>query len=1112
MQIQLTGRLRVRGDNGVELDAAAFPGRQGRVVFAHLTLAGQPVPRDRLAEVLWPHRTPTGWRRNLAAVVSKLRGLLERLGLDPASALPGGGDCYQLCLSPRPEVDVEVAAARLVEAESALHRGDLARAAELARAAAEVARRPLLPEVDCDWVVRQRDVLEDLLLRSLDVVTAAAEPAAALRSAEEALALRPLREAGHLGLMRAHLRAGNRAEALLAHARCRRLLGEELGVEPSAEIQAAHLEALRADDPHSAPLRLRLPPLLAMEDRGAFVGRRVELDRLHGLLDRHGSGPHVAHLTGEPGIGKTRLATEFARIAHGRGAVVLFGRCDSEHLVPYQPFVEALRHMVSALPAQALRGVLGPWAPDLARLLPQIADRLPALAAPLTAAPDIIRYRMFEGVAVALAALARAGPVVLVVDDLQSADRSALALMRHVVRSDNPARLLVVTTCRDADVGPDHPAAAVLAELHRDDLVTPIQVRNLDRQEVGAMLPGRAGWADEVHRRTAGNPFFVRQLVRHLDATGAEDPRNAGVPDGVIEVVRQRLSVLDDDAWRCLTAAAVIGRRFQVEVVAAVAGTAVPGTLDALERAGRARLVLELPDGTGFAFVHDLVREAIYGQLGGHRRALLHRAVAEAIEMLARDSVSELARHYAAAGHAVADRAARYAVRAGEAAVAQLAYENAARQFEAALAALPQAAEDWRGELLLAVGQALTRAGDPLAGQALRNAAAAARAAGDGELLARAALAVAATWAATGEPDAERIALLDEALAVLPRGADRLRARLLAALAGAHYWDADPAPRARHAATAVAIARRAADPATLAICLDADNAARWGPGGGATRRARAREIVALAADAGAPELAVQGHAWGITAALEAGDRATLDAELAAYSRLAEDLRQPRHRWYVLSRLAMRAILSGNLVHGERLAAEGRAIAVRTGEPDAENVYLATMFPAWLDQARDGPAHGRLSAGIDAATNGRVAGTLACARLLWDAKSGMDEAEYRAALRCLGDPVTQPRDLHWMFNVACLAGAAARHGDREQADRLVEILRPHAGTGIVWAGAAAFLGSADHWLGILSAALGRRRRADQHLGAALAFHQRLQATLWVARTRRERAGTRYRPGR
>ncbi len=154
MQIQLTGRLRVRGDNGVELDAAAFPGRQGRVVFAHLTLAGQPVPRDRLAEVLWPHRTPTGWRRNLAAVVSKLRGLLERLGLDPASALPGGGDCYQLCLSPRPEVDVEVAAARLVEAESALHRGDLARAAELARAAAEVARRPLLPEVDCDWVVR----------------------------------------------------------------------------------------------------------------------------------------------------------------------------------------------------------------------------------------------------------------------------------------------------------------------------------------------------------------------------------------------------------------------------------------------------------------------------------------------------------------------------------------------------------------------------------------------------------------------------------------------------------------------------------------------------------------------------------------------------------------------------------------------------------------------------------------------------------------------------------------------------------------------------------------------------------------------------------------------
>ena len=419
-----------------------------------------------------------------------------------------------------------------------------------------------------------------------------------------------------------------------------------------------------------------------------------------------------------------------------------------------------------------------------------------------------------------MACLARIAPVVLVLDDLQRADRSTLALLRHLLRSDHRAQLLVVSTCRDGEIGPDHPVALLLGDLHRDELVTGLPVPRLDQEEVAELLDSRDRLAADVHRRSAGNPFFVRQLIRHLDQTGADDLAAAGIPGSVVEAVRGWLSVLDEHAWRCLSVAAVIGHRFDVAVAARVTGLPLPAALDALERAGTAGLVVELSAATGFAFVHDLVREAIYDRLGGHRRMLLHRAVAEAIEAITPGSVTELAGHYLAAGPAVTDHAARYAAAAADAALDQLAYEDAARLYEAALAALPIPADPaGRGRLLLGLGTARRRAGDPRAGQALHDAAAAARQYGDAHLLARAALELAATWAATGVADHDRIELLDEALAALPADQDGLRARLLAALAGAHYWDTDPTPRTRHAATALTIARRLDDPATLATCL-----------------------------------------------------------------------------------------------------------------------------------------------------------------------------------------------------------------------------------------------------------------------------------------------------
>ena len=836
-----------------------------------------------------------------------------------------------------------------------------------------------------------------------------------------------------------------------------------------------------------------------------FAGRQAELARLTDLLGQAGSGPRMACLCGDPGIGKTRLAAEFARAAYRTGAIVLAGRCDREQIVPYQPFAEALKHLAASLPAGTLRAITGSWAPDLARLVPQLGDRLPGLAPPPAAGPETARYRLFEGVMAALIALSRAAPVVLLIDDLQWADSSTLALLRHLMRQTGQAPVLVVAACRDGEVSPGHPLTTVLADLHQQDLVTVVPVPSLDQSEVAAMLEGRAMLAAEVNQCTAGNPFFVHQVIRHLIETGSGSLADAGVPAGVHWVIRRRLALLGPGAWSALTVASVIGHRFGVGLVGRVTGLGEQAALEALESACAARLVTELPDGSGFAFIHDLVREAIYAQLGANRRALLHQAIADSLETLAPGSAGELARHYRAAGPSARGKAVHYVVAAAEAATAQLAHDDAARYYDDALCALPPGEPPAsRGRLLLALGTARMRAGDPRARTAFFNAAAQARQSGDAWLLARAALGVTATWAPTGTADPERTWLLSEALTALPAGQDQLKAQLLSGLARARYWEADPAPRAQLSAQSVEIARRLGDPATLATCLDAHNSSTWAPGGAAARQATAREIVDLATLAREPELAVHGRAWGITAAAELGDPAALDRELAAYAALADEVRQPRYRWYAQSRQAMRAIMTGDFPGGERIATDGCDIAGRAGEPDAENLLVAVLFPAWIERPGNGRARARLSSAIDSASNDRVRDTLTCARLLWETTTGASPAEYQATLRSLRDQIAQPRDMHWAFNMACLASAAARQQDKPQAARLADALEPYAATGIIWAGAAAFFGSAAHWLGVLATTLGRHQLAEQYLATALAFHERLGAAPWIARTTVEQA--------
>ena len=234
-------------------------------------------------------------------------------------------------------------------------------------------------------------------------------------------------------------------------------------------------------------------------ERGPFVGRTAALRQLGEALERTAAGTRqIVLVRGEPGVGKTRLAAEFARVAHGGGAVVLHGRCDEESLLPHQPFVEALRQYVRSCPASLLASQVGVISGELRRVVPELAERVPELAHPLAGDPEGARHRLFEAVAALLFEAAQERPVVLLLDDLHWADTATLLLLKYVARYPRAGRLMIVGSYRETDVAAQHPLAGVLADLARERLG--------ERLALGAPRRGRRVGARRAGTRATARP------------------------------------------------------------------------------------------------------------------------------------------------------------------------------------------------------------------------------------------------------------------------------------------------------------------------------------------------------------------------------------------------------------------------------------------------------------------------------------------------------------------------------------------------------------------------------------------------------------------------------
>ena len=927
-------------------------------MFAYLLLnRDRDCGRIELIDLLWPERPPAAADSALSALLSKLRRALGE------GVLVGRSELRLVPAGPL-EVDVEAAAIAAGRAEAAVDAHDWAAASSHARETLAVDLQTFLPDCDGPWVNELRRELDSLRLRALETLAEAGlrqggrELGTAEQAARAALAAAPFRESAHLLLMEVHEAAGNPAEALRAFEELRILLRDELGTTPSAAVLAAHDRILRGDErAPAAPARIEpVPvvawpvPLAAALERHELVGRSRELDLLERYWGEAVTGTsQLVLLAGDAGIGKTRLAAELGRRALDDGALVLYGRFDEEALAPYQPVVEMVRGWSSGASLEPLHERIGVRAAELGILFGEFGPPPADHAGPASRGGDGDgrRLRFFDAVAALLGEIGAQAPLVLVFDDLHWADRPTLQLLKHLVRSPQPGRALLLGTYRDAEVEAGHPLNELVGDIRREGLLKRLELPGLDEPEVAELVvalgvpAAEPAFVHALHGETEGNPFFIEEVVRHLRESDQElradvSLTEAGVPDGVREVTGRRLHRLCPESRQALQVAAVIGREFDFDVLEEVAPLDDDALIAAMEEGVEARVLREAGNVGRYAFTHALVRATLYDGLSQLRRARLHGRVGEAISRLRSADIDphlpQLAHHFAqAAPVEQPQRAIDFALAAARRADRLLAWEEAAQHYRAALRArgLAGAHEDpVRGELLLALGASEDRAGmEDEARATFQAAAVTARVLDDPSLLGRAALGFAGQWSVLGRVDEARLDLLEEALAALGGDGGPLRARLLARLALELYYSGDPERRLALSEEAVDLARSLGDPRTLATCLDARHYALWRPENVHERLEVAAELRRVAEETGDPELELEGAGWTVVDLLELGDVQGADVQIAAASKLAEALQRPIWLWWSSLLRCARAQLMGALRRGgaaRRGDARGRA--------------------------------------------------------------------------------------------------------------------------------------------------------------------------------------------
>ena len=690
----------------------ALGGRKSRALLALLLLhANEALSADRLIDDLWGDDPPATAGKSLQVQISRLR---KALGNDAAPDRAAGlivtrDGGYELVVDPE-RVDARRFERLVADGRAELAANRATSAVTTLEGALALWRGAPLNDLAYEPFVQSESArLEELRVTAFEHLIEAklklGRHAEVVETLERLIGEHPYREHLHAQLMLALYRSDRQADALQAYQNARRMLVEDLGIEPGERLreleravlaQAPSLQVLVPEE--QDPRAGEAAPATA---RRAFVGRERELGQLVAGLDGAFAGHgRLVLLAGEPGIGKSRLADALIERARARGAGVLIGRSWEAGGAPaYWPWIQALRAYLRDAGAEELRRQLGVGASDLAPLLPELRELFVDLPEPAALEGEGARFRQFEAVRAFLQSAADERPLTIFLDDLHAADEPSLLLLQYVARGLESTQLLIVVAYRDVDPTLRDPLTAALAELVREPQTTQIALTGLTATQVAEYVEVATGIAPElhlveaIHAETEGNPLFVAELVQLLAAEGEVDGADSHlrIPPGVRAVIARRIARLSEPCRALLLQVSVMGREFGLDALTELSDLTADGVIDALNEAMAERILDEVPGAPGrVRFRHVLIRDSLYEDLTAARRMQLHKEVGRALEAAyASDPephLAELARHFvAAAPLGVEAKALDYVRRAADRAARQLAFEEAARQYEIAL-------------------------------------------------------------------------------------------------------------------------------------------------------------------------------------------------------------------------------------------------------------------------------------------------------------------------------------------------------------------------------------------------------------------------------------------
>lgn len=885
--------------------------------------------------------------------------------------------------------------------------------------------------------------------------------------------------------------------------------------EPGHDEESLHIDI-------DLDLRVDLPERLQTAPGAIFSGRSVLRARWLDAWKTASAGEQRVWLVGgEAGIGKTTLVSRFAEAAYRGGGVALYGRCDQDLGVPYQPWIEALSPLVAHAPDDLVASHVEARGGELVRLIPRLTERADVRVS-ASSDPVAERFALFGAITDLLQRAAALRPILLVLDDLHWADKPTVQLLRHLASSPHGTRMMVVANYRPTDISASHPLAEAFAFLHRLDGVEFVDLPGLDDVELLDLMEATAGHEldedglalrDAIAAETNGNAFFAIEILRHLAETGAITNQagrwvattglaSHGLPVSVRHVISERVLRLGPEAHRILTTAAVIGREFDASLLVEVADADESQVFDVIDAAGEASLLRDVGRDR-YSFAHALVEHALCEELTPSRIARVHRRIALALEDRCGsdpgERIGELAHHWSSA--VVPEdmsKAIDYARRAGDRALAQLAPDEALRWYTQALELHDRNVGDEGGHvrLLIGLGTAQRQIGAPEHRETLLAAADEASSLGDTESLIEAVFANHRGFASiTGSIDTDRIQRVEAALDAVGAADSIQRARLLAILAAELTYGDDADRRIRVATEAVEIGRRIGDHQTmLATLLGMTTSFPY------VGSAPCEEAVALAQQLDDHVALVSASATLVTEALGVGDRATFDRAITLCTATSARIGQPTLLWRSGIGVVMRAIVEGDLERADQLTEQHLTLGIDSGQPDTLLLYGALLATVRYHQGR----FAEITELIEVARVENPGVAMIRAGLIAMHLEGGDLERARTCFaREAAAGFAANDDVLRLTYLCFMAHSCARLGEVAHADALLSRLEPSSNQ-IETAAATAFF-STSACSGLLAAMLGRDHEADRHFETAIDLTARFRFPFLTASAQREWAG-------